>query len=275
MTRVNELRKRISDTGSFLCVGLDPDIDKLPDCVSKNPQGVYTFLKNIIDSTSDYCCSYKLNFGFFEYFGGEGFDLIKDLLKLIPKSHYTIADAKRGDIGNTAKFYARSVFEKMDFDSVTLSPYMGRDSILPFLEYEDKAAIILALTSNRGSVDFQLKKLPNNRFLYEDVIKTCAEWGNTDQIMFVVGATYSNILKNIRNMAPDHFFLIPGVGAQGGSLDLVVQHGTDSKGMGIMVNSSRGILYASKGEDYAQASARAAKDLHDKMKEVLSLTFGT
>lgn len=273
MTR-NELVKNIVTKGSFLCVGLDPDIKKIPEHLlhskgTKHP--VLEFNEAIIDATAPYCVAYKPNLAFYEALGAEGMKVFEDTVRYIRSNYpdqYIIADAKRGDIGNTAQMYARSFFEVMDCDAVTLSPYMGQDSVAPFLSYKDKWAIILALTSNKSASDFELIESRDGERLYETVIKKSSEWGTVDNTMYVVGATQASELENIRRIAPNHFLLVPGVGAQGGSLEEVAKYGMID-GCGLLVNSSRGIIYASSGTDFAQAAGKAAQELAHQMAKLL------
>jgi orotidine-5'-phosphate decarboxylase len=213
--------RNIYSKKSFLCVGLDTDIDKIPAHLLDDPNPILAFNKAIIDATKPYCVAYKPNFAFYEVLGSKGWDILKETVDYIGPNHLTIADAKRGDIGNTASRYAKAIFEELNFDAITVAPYMGRDSIDPFLEYQDKWTIVLGLTSNPGHSNFQLQTLSSGIQLYEEVIRQISEYASPNQLMFVVGATRKEYLKNIRNLAPDHFWLVPGVGAQGGSLDEV------------------------------------------------------
>jgi orotidine-5'-phosphate decarboxylase len=276
MTR-DELFENIKSKQSFLCVGLDTDLDKIPEHLKETDDPVFEFNKQIIDATLPYAVAYKPNLAFYEALGSQGLESLKKTLDYIPDGLFTIADAKRGDIGNTSNMYAKAFFEKMSFDSITLSPYMGHDSIIPYLEYSGKWVIILALTSNEGSMDFQHLDISGdhydffdieNKELFELVIDRCEKLGSTDQIMFVIGATKSKFMKNIRGRVPDHFFLIPGVGAQGGSLEEVAQSAMNDH-CGILVNASRSIIYASSGEDFAQAAASEAESMQQIMKEML------
>ncbi len=262
---ISEIRRK----GSFLCVGLDTDPKKIPSHLLREKDPVFTFNKAIIDATADHCVAYKPNLAFYEALGPAGLESLEKTMEYIPADFFTIADAKRGDIGNTAASYAKTFFETFNFDSVTVAPYMGRDSVDPFLNYEGKWAILLALTSNKSSADFQMKKLENGRYLYEEVIQESKEWGSDSDLMYVVGATKADLLLSIRKFIPNHFLLVPGVGAQGGSLSEVAQYGMN-KDVGLLVNSSRGILYASNGDDFAEAAKREAKKLHTEMKELLS-----
>lgn len=270
MNRIGKLQNSIKAQQSFLCVGLDPDLNRLPQGISRTPEGVVDFCREIVNSTIDHCAAYKLNFAFFEALGEDGWRILRKCRELIPDSHYVIADAKRGDIGNTANKYAHAIFNVLDFDAVTISGYMGRDSVDPFLEFEDRTVILLALTSNPGSADFQLKKLASGRCVYEDVIKTSVSWAGPDRLMYVVGATHSYVFKEIRKWIPDHFLLVPGVGAQGGSLQNVVKFGRGKSDINLLINSSRGIIYASENEDFAQAAKIAASSIQDQMKNLIS-----
>jgi len=263
-----ELVELIRRKKSFLCVGLDTDPDKLPEVLKDDPDAVFEFNKAIIESTLPFAVSYKLNIAFYEAMGIEGWDILKRTIELIPpREALIIADAKRGDIGNTAARYGKAFFETLNCDAITVNPYMGEDSITPFLEYEGKWSIVLGLTSNDGAKDIELLKLEDGRYVFEAAMTTTAKLGSSEQIMFVVGATQSEYFERIRKVAPDHFLLIPGVGAQGGQL-------TDLKGLmtpetGILVNSSRQIIYASSGEDFAEASAHEAEKLQIQMSEMM------
>ena len=274
-----ELVEQIFAKKSFLCVGLDTDIDKLPECIvnSEEIQGaetqmIFQFNKAIIDATAPYCVAYKPNLAFYESRGVEGMIAFENTIKYL-KAHYPhhfiIADAKRGDIGNTSKMYAQTFFKEYNLDSLTVAPYMGEDSVKPFLEYEGKWVILLALTSNKGSHDFQLTEDKNGERLFEKVLKKSQEWGNDENMMYVVGATQGQMFEDIRKVAPTHFLLVPGVGAQGGSLQEVCKYGM-IKDCGLLVNSSRGIIYAGHGEDFAQVAAQKAKELQEQMAEELA-----
>ena len=255
---VNRLIEEIKAKHSFLCVGLDTAIEKLPRGIERSPAGMLQFNKAIIDATKDYAVAYKLNTAFYEQLGSEGWNVLEETRKALPSNVFSIADAKRGDIGNTSTMYARAFFETLNFDAVTVAPYMGRDSIQPFLEFKDKTTIVLGLTSNAGSADFQTRY--SERPLYKDVLSTVKSWGDVHNLMFVVGATKAHKLKEIRNLVPDHFLLIPGVGAQGGSAVEVCENGMNHNG-GLLINSSRGIIYASSELDFAEKAAEAAKSL--------------
>ncbi len=266
-----ELYQEISRKKSFLCVGLDSDIQKLPSVVKKDSDPVFAFNKEIIDATHEYAVAYKPNLAFYEALGPNGLHSLEktvDYIRSIDPSLFIIADAKRGDIGNTANQYARAYFVHYDFDAITLSPYMGRDSIEPFLNYPDKWVIVLALTSNRGADDFEKKQIHGSDYLYEEVIKSCMKWGNPDNLMFVVGATQSDYIRSIRKLAPDSFFLVPGIGAQGGDLESVIESGQNSSG-GLLINSSRGIIFASEEADFGKKAALAAASLQQSMAKYL------
>lgn len=272
-----ELVEHIFEKGTFLCVGLDPDIKKLPACITgSDGERVATFCKAIVDATAPYCVAYKPNLAFFESLGADGIAALAEVVAHIRTHHpdqFIIADAKRGDIGNTAALYARSFFETMDFDAVTLNPYMGEDSVKPFLAYEDKWSIVLALTSNASATDFETVNDSKGVPLYERVIRRSRHWGSPINMMYVVGATQADKLAEIRTMAPRHFLLVPGVGAQGGSLEEVAKYGLIDE-CGLLVNSSRGIIYASSEADYAEAAAEAAKKLATQMLGLLSQYAG-
>jgi len=254
---------------SYLCVGLDTDIEKLPAGLPKNKAGVIAFNKAIIDATSAHCVSYKINTAFYESQGIEGWEAMEATLAHIPSSHFTIADAKRGDIGNTSAQYAKTFFETLPFDAITVAPYMGKDSIDPFLAYQNKWTIVLGLTSNPGSQNFEQQKLANGQFLYESVLEQVASWGSPEQLMFVVGATKAKELESIRKIIPAHFLLVPGVGAQGGSLSEVTAYGKNNE-VGLLINASRAIIFARSGADFAEDAANAAKGYADEMKALLS-----
>ncbi len=255
MTR-QELTEQIFAKGSYLCVGLDTDLEKIPVHLRQHPDALFEFNRQIIDATRDYCVSYKINTAFYEAYGLKGWEALERTVKYIPKTHFTIADAKRGDIGNTSAQYARAFFETLNFDAITVAPYMGEDSVMPFLEYKDKWTIVLGLTSNAGARDFELQPAGDG-FLYEKVLTTVASWGSPDNLMFVVGATQAEAFTNIRRLAPTHFYLVPGVGAQGGSLQDISEKAMTSD-CGLLVNASRAVIYASGGVDFAQAASAAA-----------------
>lgn len=264
-----ELIEQIKKKQSFLCVGLDSDIDKIPKHLLSYEDPILEFNKRIIDATKDFCVAYKPNIAFYERMGIRGWNTLEATLDYIPNDIFTIADAKRGDIGNTANMYARTFFETYNFDSVTIAPYMGEDSVTPFLSHINKWGIVLSLTSNKGSFDFQFSELADGDLLYEKVLRTTSSWGTDENIMFVVGATKAESLTNIRKIIPNHFLLVPGVGAQGGSLEEVAKFGLNPD-CGLLVNSSRGILYAGNDEDFASASASAAKEIQQSMAELLT-----
>ncbi|WP_017733137.1 orotidine-5'-phosphate decarboxylase [Nafulsella turpanensis] len=262
-----ELYEQIIRKRSYLCVGLDTDPNLLPKHLLEYENPVLEFNRQIIEATAPYCVAYKPNTAFYEAAGAKGWATLQQSLQHIPREHFAIADAKRGDIGNTSKLYARAFFEQMNFDAITVAPYMGADSVQPFLEFEGKWVILLALTSNSGSQDFQVLKYEEER-LYERVLKTAKLWGDKEQLMFVVGATQTQELEKVREIAPKNFLLVPGVGTQGGSLEEVSKYGMNSH-CGLLVNASRSIIYASDGEDFAEAAAREAKKLQEKMDHYL------
>jgi orotidine-5'-phosphate decarboxylase len=265
-----DLFNQIKAKQSFLCVGLDVDQDYFPVKIKDSPDNIFNFSKSIIDTTAKYCVAYKINIAFFEAYGIEGWNSLEKVMDYLNNYYpeiFTIADAKRADIGNTSKRYAKAYFDHFDFDSITVAPYMGADSVEPFLTYKDKHTILLALTSNKGAADFQLLHSGDD-MLYERVIKTSLAWQNSNQLMFVVGATRAEALITIRKLIPEHFLLIPGVGAQGGSLEEVAKNGLNHQ-CGLLVNSSRAIIYASKEMDYAEKAGLAAKKIQKKMNELL------
>ena len=267
----SELVNQIKTKRSFLCVGLDTDLKKMPEHLLKEEDPIFAFNKAIIDATADYCVSYKPNLAFYEAFGVKGLISFEKTIKYLKDNypnHFIVADAKRGDIGNTSTMYARTFFDEYDVDSLTVAPYMGEDSVTPFLGYEGKWVILLALTSNKGSHDFQLTEDNNGERLFEKVLRTSQNWGNADNMMYVVGATQGRMFEDIRKIVPNHFLLVPGVGAQGGSLEEVCKYGMN-KDCGLLVNSSRGIIYASKGEDFAEQAAKNAKELQQQMDKEL------
>lgn len=271
MNRI-ELIEQIKTKKSFLCVGLDTDLKKIPQHLLNDNDAIYTFNKNIIDATAPYCVAYKPNLAFYEAFGIKGMIAFEKTINYLNKyypNHFIIADAKRGDIGNTSKMYARTFFEEYDVDALTVAPYMGEDSVTPFLGYDGKWVILLALTSNKGSNDFQLTTDTEGERLFEKVIRKSQQWGNIDNMMYVVGATQGKMFEDIRKVAPESFLLVPGVGAQGGSLEEVCCYGM-TKDCGLLVNSSRGIIYASDGEDYAEVAAQKAKELQEQMASELA-----
>jgi orotidine-5'-phosphate decarboxylase len=264
----NELVAQIKKKKSVLCVGLDTDASKLPLHLQNDPNGILLFNKAIIDATKEYTVAYKINTAFYEAMGIKGWEIMQATLAYIPKEIFTIADAKRGDIGNTATQYAKTFFETYPYDSVTVAPYMGADSVQPFLAFENKWAIVLGLTSNPGSQDFQMLSLADQSFLYERVLKTVSSWGTPENTMFVIGATRADQLQNVRNILPHHFLLIPGVGAQGGDVATVCEHALTADG-GILINVSRGIIYASAQEDFASKAQDAAKMYQQEMQQFI------
>lgn len=262
------LIQQIKSKQSFLCIGLDTDITKIPTHLLKEKDPLFEFNKQIIDATHDLCVSYKLNTAFYESMGLKGWEAMQKTLEYIPKEQFTIADAKRGDIGNTSAMYAKAFFQNMDFDAVTVAPYMGEDSVKPFLTFDDKWVILLALTSNKGADDFQFFK-QDEEFLFEKVLKTSKEWGNDEQLMYVVGATRPQMLESIRKIVPSSFLLVPGVGAQGGSLSEVCKYGMNED-VGLLINSSRGIIYAGNDKDFVQKSRNEAAKIQKEMSTLLS-----
>lgn len=268
-----QLFEQIQKKRSFLCVGLDTDIKKLPEHLLEQPDPIYAFNKEIIDATAAHTVAYKPNLAFYESLGSEGIASLEKTVKYLKSNYpdiFVIADAKRGDIGNTSNLYARAFFENQKFDAVTVAPYMGEDSVKPFMEYDDKWVILLALTSNRGASDFQyLKDEESGDLLFESVLKTSQTWGSEENLMYVVGATKAEKLKEIREIVPNHFLLVPGVGAQGGSLQEVAENGLNDK-CGLLVNSSRGIIYASNGKDFAEKAGDAAREVQQEMDSLLA-----
>ena len=264
-----QLITQIKQKQSFLCVGLDTDIKKIPIHLLELEDPIFEFNKQIIDATKEYCMAYKPNIAFYESRGVSGWNSLQKTLDYIPNDIFTIADAKRGDIGNTSDMYARAFFENMNFDAVTVSPYMGSDSVTPFLEFENKWAIVLALTSNKGSLDFQTFKNENGKQLFEQVLEISQTWGTDENMMYVVGATRTKQLSEIREIIPNHFLLVPGVGAQGGSLQEVAKYGMNQV-CGLLVNSSRGIIYAGNGTDFAEKAGNEAQKLQQQMAIILS-----
>ncbi len=267
-----ELVQQIKLKDSYLCVGLDTDIELLPKHFEGNPNAIFEFNKAIIDATKDYCVSYKINTAFYEAQGLKGWEAMEKTVHYIPDTHFKIADAKRGDIGNTSHQYAKTFFEAFSFDAVTVAPYMGEDSIRPFLDYADKWTIVLGLTSNKGSADFQQMRVDTKTgeqtYLYEQVLTKVAQWGTPDNLMFVVGATKASAVEHIRSIIPEHFLLVPGVGAQGGSLQEVSKAGLNSDA-GLLVNASRAIIYAGKEENFAELAGVVARQYAREMREYL------
>jgi len=266
----HEIYQQIRQKNSYLCIGLDTDINRIPKHLLKYDDPIFEFNKQIIDATKDLCVAYKPNIAFYEARGAEGWRSLEKTVAYIPTEHFTIADAKRGDIGNTSRLYAEAFFENMNFDAVTVAPYMGEDSVKPFLEFEDKWVILLGLTSNKGSQDFQLTQQENGQPLYEKVMRRAMEWGSSEQLMFVIGATHPQKFEEIRRIAPEHFLLVPGVGAQGGDLEGLSKYGQNDY-VGLLVNSSRGIIYAGDGEDFAEKARQKALDLQEQMGEIINL----
>ena len=285
MTR-QQLVQQIFQKQSYLCVGLDTDITKIPKHLQSHPNAIFKFNKAIIDATKDYCVSYKINTAFYEALGVKGWAAMEETVNYIPSTHFKIADAKRGDIGNTSHQYAKAFFETLNFDAVTVAPYMGEDSVRPFFEYDGKWAIVLGLTSNTGANDFEMKQLISENgqehlraeFLYERVLHTVSKWGTTDNLMFVIGATQADEFVNIRNIIPNHFLLVPGVGAQGGSLKDISEKAmvnspvalTQGRSdISLLVNASRAIIYASEKEDFAEEAKAIAVQYQFEMKTYL------
>jgi orotidine-5'-phosphate decarboxylase len=282
MTR-HQLVEQIFKKGSYLCVGLDTDITKIPRHLLSSPDPVFQFNKQIIDATKDLCVGYKINTAFYEAQGLKGWESLERTVNYIPQEHFKIADAKRGDIGNTSSQYAKAFFEALNFDAVTVTPYMGEDSVRPFLEYKDKWAIVLGLTSNTGAKDFELQRFDTKtdlldegihiekhgtKFLYEMVLEKVSKWGSTNNLMFVIGATQADEFANIRQLTPEHFYLVPGVGAQGGSLKEISEKAM-RKDCGILVNASRAIIYASIRENFAEEARVIAQQYQAEMKSYL------
>ncbi len=271
MTR-EQLIQQIFAKKSFLCVGLDTDAKKIPVCLLDLHDPIFEFNKAIVDATAPYCVAYKPNLAFYEAHGIHGMKAFQKTVEYIREQHphhFIIADAKRGDIGNTSKMYARTFFEEYDVDALTIAPYMGEDSVTPFLEYDGKWVIMLALTSNKGSLDFQLMQDENGERLFEKVMRKGQEWGTPQNMMFVVGATRGEMFRDVRRVAPDHFLLVPGVGAQGGSLEEVCRYGI-TKDCGLLVNSSRGIIYASNDDHFAEIAGNKAREIQQQMAAELA-----
>jgi orotidine-5'-phosphate decarboxylase len=258
----------IRERRSFLCVGLDPELEKLPSSIAPNPEGVLQFNRAIVDATRDCCVAYKPNLAFYEAMGVEGWQVFQETVRYIGQDHFVIADAKRGDIGNTSRLYAKAFFEQMNCDAITVAPYMGGDSVQPFLSFEGRWAIVLALTSNSGSADFQVHELGGQGPLYEAVLTQVSTWGSPDELMFVVGATHPAAFARVRALVPDHFLLVPGVGAQGGDLAALCAHGLNSD-IGLLVNSSRGIIFAGSNTDFAEKARGAAQQLQQEMEKIM------
>jgi len=274
MTR-QELIQQIKQKKSFLCVGLDTDPKKMPECVFDMHDPVFEFNKAIIDATAPYCVAYKPNLAFYEAYGLKGMESFVKTVNYLKENHphhLIIADAKRGDIGNTSQMYARTFFEEYNIDALTVAPYMGEDSVTPFLQYEGKWVVLLALTSNKGSHDFQTSPIPSQggepERLFEKVLRVSQQWGTTENMMYVVGATQGRMFEDVRKVAPHHFLLVPGVGAQGGSLEEVCKYGMNEE-CGLLVNSSRGIIFASNDDNYAEVAGNKARELQQQMAEEL------
>ncbi|MEO5570932.1 MAG: orotidine-5'-phosphate decarboxylase [Bacteroidia bacterium] len=275
MTRL-ELFNQIKKKKSYLCVGLDTDLEKIPKHLLKTDDPVFEFNKQIIDATKDFCVAYKPNIAFYECLGVKGWLSLEKTLNYIPKDIFTIADAKRGDIGNTSKMYAKTFFEQYDFDAITVAPYMGSDSVKPFLEYKNKWTIVLALTSNEGAKDFQLTKSwdengPEHFFpLYHKILRRSKQWGTADNMMYVIGATRAELFEEVRKIIPDHFLLVPGVGAQGGDLKQVSKYGMN-KECGLLVNASRNIIYAGHENNFAEKASDEAQKIQKEMEKLMNV----
>jgi orotidine-5'-phosphate decarboxylase len=265
----SQLLAEVKKKRTYLCVGLDTDPEKIPAHLRSAKDPIFEFNKQIIDATHEWCVAYKPNIAFYEALGPKGWESLQRTLEYIPEDHFTIADAKRGDIGNTSTMYAKAFFEQMDFDAITVAPYMGADSVTPFLAFKDKVVILLVHTSNPGSADFQLFQSAEGRTLYEEVIRKSQSWGTTENLMYVVGATRADKIAEIRKLAPDHFFLVPGVGAQGGDLKEVSQQGM-TRDCGLLVNSARAIIYASSDKDFGRAAQHEAQRTSEEMSQYLS-----
>src|ERR1700744_5646223 len=263
-----QLTATIRSRGPYLCVGLDPDITKIPAHLLSHPDPIFEFNRQMIDATRDHCVAYKINTAFYEASGARGWETMERTVNYIPSTHFKIADAKRGDIGNTSSQYAKTFFETLAFDAITVAPYMGEDSIRPFLEYAGKWTIVLGLTSNPGAKDFELQQAGEG-LLYEKVLTTVAGWGTPGNLMFVVGATRADAFERVRQLTPDNFYLVPGVGAQGGSLAEISAKAMN-KDVGLLVNASRAVIYASGKEDFAEAATRAAAGYHQEMQQYLA-----
>ena len=283
MTR-QQLVEQIFSKKTYLCVGLDTDTSKIPQHLLSSRDAIFEFNKQIIDATKDFCVAYKINTAFYEAEGLKGWQALEKTVSYIPSSHFKIADAKRGDIGNTSSQYAKAFFDTLNFDAITVEPYMGEDSVKPFLDCKEKWTILLGLTSNPGAKDFELQKIVKQvdyldegvhtsrveeKFLYETVLETASKWGTPDNLMFVIGATQASEFVNIRKLTPNHFYLVPGVGAQGGSLKEISEKAM-IKDCGLLVNASRAVIYASGGKDFADAAANVAKAYADEMKLYLT-----
>lgn len=265
----SELISQIRKKKSFLCIGLDTDINKIPEHLKTSADPVFAFNRAIIDATKDFCVAYKPNIAFYESLGPKGWVSLNKTLEYIPDNIFTIADAKRGDIGNTSSMYAKTFLEQYNFDAVTVAPYMGEDSVTPFLEFENKWVILLALTSNKGAMDFQMDKLETGERVFEKVLKLSRQWGTNENMMYVAGATQARLFADIRKIIPDHFILVPGIGAQGGNLEEVCKYGMTTD-CGLLVNSSRNILYASSGTDFTEKATQEAYNIQQEMEQLLA-----
>ncbi len=263
-----QLVHQIFTKKSFLCVGLDTELSKIPPHLLDCEDPIFEFNKAIIDATAEYCVAYKPNIAFYEALGVKGWQSLENTINYIPKTHFTIADAKRGDIGNTSRLYAQTFFQTYNFDSITVAPYMGEDSVKPFLEYDEKWVILLGLTSNIGSSDFQFLKTSNDALLYQNVIKKAQEWGSVEQLMFVIGATHPEKFAEIRKIAPQNFYLVPGIGAQGGDLEGVVKNGRNEE-IGLLVNSARAIIYAGNDVFFQEKAYDEAKKVQKMMATMM------
>lgn len=263
-TLINNIKQK----QSFLCVGLDPDLNKMPKHLLEFEDPIFEFNKHIIDATKEFAVAYKPNIAFYECHGSKGWDTLKKTVDYIPQNIFKIADAKRGDIGNTSHYYAKTFFKYLNFDAVTVAPYMGIDSVSPFLEYENKWVILLALTSNKGAMDFQFSIDSNGEKLFEKVMRKSSEWGTPQQLMYVVGATRKDAIEQARLTSPNHFFLVPGIGTQGGSLEDVAKYGWNNN-CGLLVNSSRGIIYTGSDENFKDEVTNAAKSIQTEMARIL------
>lgn len=263
-----DLSRQINSNNNCLCIGLDPELGKIPKHLLGLKDPIFEFNKAIIEATKNECVAYKPNIAFYESLGRKGWESLEKTMEVIPSTHFTIADAKRGDIGNSSKKYAETFFDTFDFDAVTVAPYMGEDSVRPFLEYSEKVTILLGLTSNAGSENFQKLKLKNGSFLFETVLKEASKWGSPENLMFVVGATNAASLTQIRAIIPDHFLLIPGIGAQGGDIQEVITKGKNSE-IGLLINVSRSIIYASNGEDFSLKAQEEAKNINAQYQSLL------
>jgi len=269
MTR-HQLISHIRSTGSYLCVGLDSDLSRIPQHLKAAKDPIFEFNRQLIDATKDHCVAYKINTAFYEADGVKGWETMEKTVNYIPQTHFRIADAKRGDIGNTSTQYARAFFETLNFDAITVAPYMGEDSVRPFLEYKDKWTILLGLTSNAGAKDFELQPAGNG-LLYEKVLTTAAKWGSPDNLMYVIGATQADEFTRIRELTPEHFYLVPGVGAQGGSLEAISKKAMNAH-VGLLVNASRAVIYASTKEDFAEKARKVAAEYQAEMSGYLAVS---